>query len=225
MIVRHIDIIPGIGPQENFSVVKKRVTQVAPFVDWIHIDIADGKLVPNKTLLDPAPFKGLIQETKKDFELHMMVDSPFTSARKWVEAGFGRLIMHIESVSNTGTIRDTMHTMKNTYKDLQIGLAIDRDTPVESVFPFLAAIDTILVMTIKAGFSGQKFIPELLEKVKVLRAKKYYLPITVDGGINDETSMQVIEAGASRLVSTSYIFKAKDTKEAIEMLKRRPPLE
>ena len=221
-MIRHIDIIPGIGPQEDFSIIKKRTLQVAPFVDWIHIDIADGKFVQNKTFLDPIPFKDLIQETKKDFELHMMINNPFTTAKKWVEAGFGRLIMHVESVSNTESIKDMMHAMKNTYKDLQIGLAIDKETPVESVFPFLEAIDTILVMTIKAGHSGQKFIPEMLEKVKVLRAKKYYLPITVDGGINDETSMQTIEAGASRLVSTSYIFKSKDMKEAIEMLKRRP---
>lgn len=216
-----VDVIPGIF-EKDFSKIEKRVTLVAPYVDWIHIDIADNKFVPNTSFTDPASFKALIAESKKDFELHMMVKSPFATAKKWIDAGFTRLIMHIESLSNTQNIKDTMYSLKNTHKDLQIGLAIDHSTSVETVFPFLEAIDTILVMTIKAGFSGQKFMPDLLEKVKVLRAKKYYLPIEVDGGINDETSQLAIAAGASRLISTSYIFNSKNIKEAVETLKKRP---
>jgi len=218
-----IEIIPGIGPQLDFDVIKKRTLQVAPFVEWIHIDIADGKFVDNKTLLDPAPFKDLIAETKKDFELHMMVKSPFTAAKKWAEAGFLRLIMHIENVSDEKVIKDTMYTMKRAHKDLQIGLAIDSETPVEAVFPYLQAVDNILVMTIKAGFSGQELIPELLEKVRILRTKKYYLPISVDGGINDTNSQAVIAAGANRLISTSYLFNSKDIKEAVQTLRILPP--
>lgn len=221
-MINYIEIIPGIGPQKDFNIIKKRTMLVAPFANWIHIDIADGKLVPNTTLLDPAPFKELIKESGKDFELHMMVKSPFSSMKKWIEAGFTRIIVHIEGISDTTNIKDTMVALKNTYKDLQIGLAIDERTPVESVFPYLNAIDMVLVMTIKAGFSGQKLIPEMFEKVRVLRAKKYYLPITVDGGINDGTSQAAIEAGASRLVATSFIFDSKNMKEAIETLKIRP---
>ena len=217
-----IEVIPGIF-EKDFKDIEKRVKLVAPFSEWIHIDIADNKFVPNTSFIDPAPFKKLIEETKKDFELHMMVKSPFSAAKKWAEAGFVRLIMHIENVSDEKVIKDTMYTMKRAYKDLQIGLAIDRDTPVEAVFPYLQAVDNILVMTIKAGFSGQELIPDLLEKVRILRAKKYYLPITVDGGINDSNSQSVIAAGANRLISTSFIFNSKDMKEAIQTLKILPP--
>jgi ribulose-phosphate 3-epimerase len=213
-----IEIVPGIF-EKDFQSIEKKVKLISPFVDWIHIDIADGKFVPNTSLLDPAPFKELISQSGKDFELHMMVNSPFSIAKKWIDAGFNRLIMHIESLKHVDQIKDNMTKLKDLNQDLQIGIAVDYDTDVETVFPFLEAIDSVLIMTIKAGFSGQTLIPKLLEKVAILRKKKYYLSIEVDGGINDETAGLAIEAGAKRLVSTSYLFKSKDVKKAIWTLK------
>lgn len=215
---QYIEVIPGIF-EKDFPKIDKRTRLVAPFVDWIHIDIADKRLVPNSSLLDPAPFKKLIKETGKDFELHMMVEKPFTVAPSWIAAGFERLIMHIEALSNVTNLKDQMFRMKNKYEDLQIGLAVDKDTDVDSVFPYLDVIDCVLIMTIKAGFSGQQFVPDLIQKVKVLRDMKKYLPVEVDGGINDETAKLAIAAGATRIVSTSYVFSSENIGEALRNLK------
>lgn len=214
-----IDVIPGVGPQKSFSLIEKRVKLVAPFCAILHIDIADGVLVPNKTHLDPTPYKKLIEETGKDFELHMMVDNPFSTIESWVSVGFTRLLLHVEALKKTTNLEDKINRIKTKHHDLQIGLALDHGTPVEAVFPYLRSIDTVLVMTIKAGFSGQTFVPELLEKVRKLRAQKEYLPIEVDGGINDETGRLAVEAGANRLVSTSYIYNAESIEKAIWTLK------
>ncbi|MCR4264146.1 MAG: ribulose-phosphate 3-epimerase [Candidatus Roizmanbacteria bacterium] len=216
---KKIEVIPGIF-EKDFSKIERRAKLVSPFVDWIQIDIADNKLVPNNSLLDPEPFRKLISETNVNYELHMMIEDPFSVDQQWIDVGFKRLLFHVESFTDFSMF----HKRSMDYKKqgLEIGLAIDKQTPFDVVFPHLDKMDCILIMTIAAGFSGQRFIPELLDKVRAVRSRKSDLPIEVDGGINDETAKLAIAAGANRLVSTSFIFNSENIGDAIEKLRSTP---
>lgn len=214
------EIIPGIF-EKDFSIIERRARLVSPFVDWIQIDIADNKLVPNTSVLDPEPFRNLIIETRANYELHMMVEDPFSIADNWTDAGFHRLLLHIEGIKDMSHVMDGITPIRK--KGVEVGLAIDKDTPANVIFPYLNGIDCALVMTIAAGFSGQAFIPEMLDKVRAIRAQKLNLPIEVDGGINDETAELAVAAGATRLVSTSYIFNSENIEEAIRILRDSNP--
>ena len=213
-----IEVIPGIF-EKDFQLIRERAKLVAPFIDWIHIDIADNRLVSNSSFLDPSPFKKLIQETGKKFELHMMIENPVSVSDEWVNAGFQRLLWHMEGIKRTSDVR--LKTAEIRGRGVEVGLAVDKETPVESVLPYLDDVDCVLIMTIKAGFSGQQFIPEMLDKARVIRERKPGLPIEVDGGINDETARMAVVAGATRLVSTSYIFNSGNIREAINRLQRQ----
>jgi len=213
-----IEVIPGIF-EKDFQLIRERAKLVAPFIDWIHIDIADNRLVSNSSFIDPSPFKKLIQETGKKFELHMMIENPVSVSDEWVNAGFQRLLWHMEGIIKTSDVRLKIAEIRG--RGVEVGLAVDKETPVESVLPYLDDVDCVLIMTIKAGFSGQQFIPEMLDKARVIRERKPGLPIEVDGGINDETARMAVVAGATRLVSTSYIFNSGNIREAINRLQRQ----
>ena len=213
-----IEVIPGIF-EKDFQLIRERAKLVAPFIDWIHIDIADNRLVSNSSFLDPSPFKKLIQETGKKFELHMMIENPVSVSDEWVNAGFQRLLWHMEGIIKTSDVRLKIAEIRG--RGVEVGLAVDKETPVESVLPYLDDVDCVLIMTIQAGFSGQQFIPEMLDKARVIRERKPGLPIEVDGGINDETARMAVVAGATRLVSTSYIFNSGNIREAINRLQRQ----
>ena len=217
-----IEVIPGIF-EKDFQLIRERAKLVAPFIDWIHIDIADNRLVSNSSFLDPSPFKKLIQETGKKFELHMMIENPLEISGSWIGVGFKRLLIHIESVlkfdGGSSKVENEMRRLK--LEKIEVGLAVDKETNIEEVFPYLDDVDCVLIMTIQAGFSGQQFIPEMLDKARVIRERKPGLPIEVDGGINDETARMAVVAGATRLVSTSYIFNSGNIREAINRLQRQ----
>ena len=213
-----IEVIPGIF-EKDFQLIRERAKLVAPFIDWIHIDIADNRLVSNSSFLDPSPFKKLIQETGKKLELHMMIENPVSVSDEWVIAGFQRLLWHMEGIIKTSDVRLKIAEIRG--RGVEVGLAVDKETPVESVLPYLDDVDCVLVMTIQAGFSGQQFIPEMLDKARVIRERKPGLPIEVDGGINYETAKLAVAAGATRLVSTSYIFNSGNIREAINRLQRQ----
>ena len=214
-MLQPIEIIPGIF-EKDFSEIERRAKLVAPLTHWTQIDIADNKLVPNTSFLDPDPFRKLISETGVNYELHMMIEDPFAVAQEWIDAGFKRVLLHIESINNF-----SMYEARSTNyrkQGIEVGLAIDKQTPVDVIIPYLDELDCVLVMTIAAGFSGQKLIPEMLDKIRSIRARKPDLPIEVDGGINYETARWAVEAGATGLVSTSAIFGSEDIEEAINRL-------
>ena len=220
MTTQGIEVIPGIFEKDP-AIIQERVQKVASYVKWVQIDIADGKLVPNTSLLDPS----LIRDTLKypvNYELHMMVDDPISRSDAWVEEGVRRLLWHVESsdiqqLTNNKQLAEKVLLYKN--KGIEVGLAIDKQTPVEVVFPFLEMVDCVLVMTIQAGFSGQKFIPDMLNKVEAVGEGEPGLPIEVDGGINFDTGSISVRAGATRLVSTSTIYNSEHISEAINRLR------
>ncbi len=211
-----VDIIPGILEKE-WSVIEEKLLLVAPHVSWVQIDVADNTLVPNTTFLDFTKFspEQLLRELQHlSLEAHLMVAQPEKYIKALADAGYKRVIAHVECQD------PRIFLEQATFEHVEVGMAIDGSTELEQIEPYLEEIDVVLVMTIEAGFSGQPFLTENLEKIKSIHGHFPGLPIEVDGGINAETAKLVKEAGATRLVSTSYLYK--DTEyiaQAIDRLK------
>lgn len=211
-----IDVIPGILEKE-WAPIEERLLLVAPHAEWIQIDFADNTLVPNTTFMDFAKFApaNLLRQLKHlSFEAHLMVANPEKYIKPLADVGFKRVIAHVESHDPRMFLEEAKH------EQVEVGIAIDGPTDVEQVEPFLDQVDLVLIMTIEAGFSGQEFMLETVEKIKLIHQNFPDLPIEVDGGINQKTAKIATDAGATRLVSTSFLFNNPDgIASAIESLK------
>ncbi len=200
----HLEIIPGIL-EKDFASIEKKLEIIKPFATSVHIDLLDGIFAPNKTFMDPAPFA----KYTKDFifEVHMMVANPVDYLQSFADAGFRRFIGQIEKM------KDIPEFVAKGQMLGEVGLALDSTTSF-SAMPSLEDVDFAFVMTVKAGFSNQSFLPEMLEKVKQLREKDPLLPIEVDGGISETNIVLAKQAGATRFVSTGYIFNQGENPSA-----------
>lgn len=208
-----VEVIPGINELE-WPEIQRKLEQVTGYVPWVQIDFADGTLVPNMTCMDLEKFREVSENVS--LEAHLMVAHPEKYVKQLADVGFKRLIAHVEAVDPRLFLEEVQ------YESVEVGLAIDGPTEFDVFEPFLNEIDLALVMTIEAGPSGQPFLPETVEKIRILRRNLPDLAIEVDGGINDKTAPIVIEAGATRLVSTSYIFKnPRGVSAAISELQQR----
>lgn len=200
-----IDIVPGIN-EKDLTEIERKLDLVAPHVEWVQIDVADGILVPSTTFLDFSQWPSLTKKSlgtdlsRISLEAHLMVTNPEKYIQPLVDAGFKRLIAHIECHDPRRFLEEAR------FESVEVGVAIDAPTDFEELEPFLNEIDCVLVMMYEAGPSGQAFQPEQLEKVKTLRTNLPDVPIEVDGGITDQTAKLVVEAGATRLVATSFLF-------------------
>lgn len=190
-------IIPGIL-EKQWPLIEMKIQQVLPFAKAIHIDLIDGKFAPNTTFLDPAPFKKYTYDIP--FELHMMVDEPINFLDSWADAGFQRFIGHIEKMS------DQVEFVAKAQLLGEVGLGVDQDSELDKVEVPFSDLDVLLFMTVAAGFSGEEFVEKNLDKIKSAREKSF-IPIEVDGGINDQTILRARGSGADRFVATSFIFK------------------
>lgn len=209
-----IDVIPAII-EKDWAEIERKIKLAAPLVGSIQVDFADNTIVPNTTFLDLPAFAPLIQEYQAvAFEAHLMVANPHKLIRPAADSGFKRIIAHVESAD------PRLFLDEARYESVEVGMAIDGPTEIEQIEPFLEEVDFVLVMTIEAGFGGQPFLPETVEKIKAIHSHYPDLPIEVDGGINDKTVKLVKDAGATRLVSGSYLFKdPTHIAHAIEQLK------
>jgi ribulose-phosphate 3-epimerase len=212
-----MEIIPGILEKE-WGAIEKKIEAVKSFAQVIHIDILDGKFADNTTFLDPKPFKKYTSDIL--FEVHMMVDNPMQYLQPFADAGFKRFLGHVEKMPDVTAFIAKAQLLG------EVGLAIDGPTSLEQVPVPYEDLDALLVMTIKAGFSGQSFTKEHLEKVKKAREGSYkndelvVFPIEVDGGINDKTIVEAKHAGATRFITTSFLFGKEDPKKQYDILTR-----
>ncbi|MEK6818330.1 MAG: hypothetical protein AABY10_00170, partial [Nanoarchaeota archaeon] len=169
-----MEVIPGILEKE-WSEIEKKIELVRPFAQAIHIDIIDGKFAPNTTFLDPTPFKKYSSDIF--FELHMMVVDPLQYLKPFADAGFRRFLGHIEKMPSQEEF------VANGQLLGEVGLAIDGPTALSEINVPLDDLDALLCMSIKAGFSGQKFEPTYIENLEMIQEEPW-IPIERDGGFN-----------------------------------------
>ncbi|MDA9084952.1 ribulose-phosphate 3-epimerase [Candidatus Pelagibacter sp.] len=187
--------------------------------DMIHVDVMDGHFVPNLTI-GPPVIKALRKYTTLPFDVHLMISPVHKYIQDYADAGADIITIHPEATEN---IKESINFIKKLNK--KVGISLNPESKLNLVTDYLNEIDLILIMSVHPGFGGQKFIPEVLEKVKELKKikdqKKLDFDIEMDGGINFDNNKLAINAGANILVSGTTIFKNNDgnIKKNIDLLK------
>ena len=187
--------------------------------DMIHVDVMDGHFVPNLTM-GPPIIKTLRKYTKLPFDVHLMISPVHKYIQDYANSGADIITIHPEATEN---LEESINLIKDLGK--KVGVSLNPKTKIDLVYNHLNEIDLILVMSVHPGFGGQKFMPEVLDKIKKLKSikdqKKLNFDIEIDGGINFDNSKLAIEAGANILVSGTTIFKNNDgnIKKNIDLLK------
>lgn len=211
------EIIPGIL-EKDWTEIERKINLVKSFARVVHIDIIDGKFAPNTTFLDPAPFAKYTLPSSGQallFEVHLMVEEPIQYLKPFAAVGFKRFLGHIEKMS------DQVEFVAQGELLGEVGLAIDGLTSLDVVKVPYSDLDCVLIMTIKAGESGQVFVPEYLKKVEMLKQVQHDMVIEIDGGINDKTIVEARNAGATRFVANSFIFNSENPQSQFQLLQKQ----
>ena len=187
--------------------------------DMIHVDVMDGHFVPNLTI-GPPVIKALRKQCSLKFDVHLMISPVHKYIESYAEAGADIITIHPEATDN---LEASILKIKQLNK--KVGVSLNPESKIDLILDFLDKIDLVLIMSVNPGFGGQKFMPEVLKKIKKLRKiqdeKDLNFDIEIDGGINFENCKKVIDAGANILVSGTTIFKSNDgdIKKNINLLK------
>ena len=187
--------------------------------DMIHVDVMDNHFVPNLTI-GPPVIKSLRKHTKLPFDVHLMIDPVHKYIKNFAEAGSDIITIHPEA---TKSLEESINLIKSFKK--KVGVSLNPDTKIDVIKDVLSQIDLVLIMSVYPGFGGQKFMPEIIEKITNLKRikddMKLNFDIEVDGGVNFDNNQMIIEAGANILVSGTTIFKENngDVKKNIDLLK------
>ena len=189
--------------------------------DLIHVDVMDGHFVPNLTI-GPPVIKALKKNCSIKFDVHLMISPVHKYIEAYSEAGADIITIHPEATENLSASIKKIKDLKK-----KVGVSLNPETKVNVIKNYLDEIDLVLIMSVNPGFGGQKFMPEVLDKIKELKIiqkeKNIDFDIEIDGGINFENSKIAIEAGANILVSGTTIFKSNngDIKKNIDLLKSK----
>ena len=217
--MKNIQISPSIL-SADFSQLGNEIKRLEDGgADLIHVDVMDGHFVPNITI-GPPVIKTLRNYTKLPFDVHLMISPVHKYIKNFAEAGSDIITIHPEATDN---LIESIKLIKQLKK--KVGISLNPDTKIDIVEDYLDKVDLILIMSVYPGFGGQKFISDVLEKIKSLKdlkdKKKLNFDIEVDGGINFSNFKSVIDAGANVLVSGTTIFKENngDIKKNIDFLK------
>jgi ribulose-phosphate 3-epimerase len=174
----------------------------------------DGHFVPNITI-GPVVVKYISYLTELPLDVHLMIEKPEKFIDEFVKSGSDMITVHIETIS---VPKLKAQSVKLRKKGIKFGVSLNPDTSLARIQGILKYVDLVLIMSVFPGFSGQKFIPAVLPKIKKLRSI-FSGDIAVDGGVSDEVAAKLIQAGANILAAGLYVFGAKDTKLAIERLR------
>ena len=173
--------------------------------DWIHVDVMDGHFVPNLTF-GPKMVADLRKATRLPLDVHLMIERPEEWVDRYADAGATYLTIHVEA---SGDVPGTLAAIRA--RGVHPGLTLNPETPVDAVLPHLAKVDLALVMSVRPGFGGQKFIEGALDKVGTIRkeldARKLAAELEVDGGVKPDNALRIVRAGASVLVAGSAVFE------------------
>jgi ribulose-phosphate 3-epimerase len=201
----------------DFARLGDEVARVEKFADLLHVDAMDGHFVPPITI-GPVVVKALRAITSLPLECHLMVTDPLGQTEQFAEAGASSVIAHLEAVPDPSAVIARAREL-----GIGIGLSINPPTPLDVALPYLDQIDVLNVMTVNPGWAGQKFIREVLPKIRDARTeidrRGLGIGIAVDGGIDLETGKEALDAGATILGAASAIFSRPDPAEAARALK------
>ena len=211
-------ILPSIL-SADFANLERDIKELESIgVDMFHIDVMDGNFVPNISFGFPI-IESIRPKTDKIFDCHLMIANPENYVEQFCKVGCDMVSFHIEATNHADRV---IQVIKNNGK--KAGIVLNPQTSIESIKYLLPKLDYVLIMTVNPGFGGQKFIPEMLEKIeelaKLREEKNYNFLIEVDGGINTETSKACRDKGADLLVCGSFLFGASDKEKTLgELLK------
>ena len=214
-----IKISPSILSADFSKLGEEIINLEKAGADYIHIDVMDGHFVPNITI-GPEVIKRLRPITKLVFDVHLMIAPVDNFIKDFAEAGADIITFHPEATKN---LSNTIGLIKSFGK--KVGVSLKPESPISLIESYLEQLDLILIMSVNHGFGGQKFMPEVLDKMKKLKEivdhKKLEIDIEIDGGINFENSRKVKNCGANILVSGSTVFKENkgDLKKNIQILR------
>lgn len=212
-----IKIAPSILAAD-FSKLAEEVKEVeAAGAELIHIDVMDGHFVPNITM-GAIVVEALRPVTKLPLDVHLMIENPDVYIEQFAKAGADYITVHVEACVH---LHRTLQFIRS--KGVKSGVVLNPHTPIESILHVLDEIDLVLFMTVNPGFGGQKFIHSVIPKVKqladIIRERGLAIDIEIDGGINEETIVPCVEAGATIFVAGSAIYNEPDRAAALQRIK------
>ena len=213
-----IKIAPSIL-SANFSNLEKQISLIEKGgVDWIHLDVMDGNFVPNISF-GPLIVQSIRPITKLPLDTHLMIRNPDQFLDLFKAAGADHLTVHVETCPHLHRTVERIHTL-----GLKAGVTLNPATPVSTLREILPYVDLVLVMTVNPGFGGQKFIRSMLRKVRevaeLISAIKPQVLLEVDGGVDEDTAPELVEAGANVLVAGNAIFSKKNIPQAVRSLRK-----
>ena len=201
----------------DFLHLEKDVELVNKHADIFHLDVMDGIFVPNISYGFPI-VEAIAKKAEKTLDAHLMIVKPENYVERFAKVGVHMLSFHLNATEKPGEVLEQIKSL-----GMKAGLAINPDIPVESLFPYLAQCDYVLLMSVFAGFGGQKFIEETYDRVaavkKEIEAQGLECQIQVDGGVSASNAQKLIECGAEILVAGSAVFKAEDPAGVIAAMK------
>lgn len=201
----------------DFLHLEKDVETVNKHADLFHLDVMDGVFVPNISFGFPV-IEAIAKKAEKPMDVHLMIINPENYVERFAKVGAEMISFHLNATNDPSAVLRQIRSY-----GVKAGLVINPDLPVESLFPYLAEADFILLMSVFAGFGGQKFIEATYERVRTLKAEierqNLDLPIQVDGGVSASNAAALAEAGATILVAGSAVFKADDPAAVIAAMR------
>jgi ribulose-phosphate 3-epimerase len=213
-----IQVAPSILAAD-FLHLEKDVEIVNEYADLFHLDIMDGVFVPNISFGFPV-VEAIAKKARKPMDVHLMIVHPENYVERFAKVGASYISFHYEAArENAEEIIEKIQAL-----GVKAGIVINPDCPVQAIFPLLPKVDFVLLMSVFAGFGGQKFIPESLERARTVREKldslgRRDVPIEMDGGIGPANAAEVIRAGVQMLVAGSAVFKSENPQETIKALR------
>ena len=197
----------------DFLNLGKGVELVNEYADIFHLDIMDGIFVPNISYGFPI-VEAIAKKAKKPMDAHLMIVNPENYVERFAKAGVDMLSFHINATEDPSKVLSLIRS-----NGMKAGLAINPDIPVEDLFPYLAQCDFVVIMSVFAGFGGQKFIEDTYNRLSILKneidAKGYGCLIEVDGGVSPSNARRLIESGADILVAGSAVFRSETPQDVI----------